>query len=112
MRLLLPILALSAGLSGCLYSNVHAPRAYRSSTPSDLKTAAGDPLASGEGCSTSLLYLVAWGDASYAKAVEEALKSHPEGILYDVRSDAKIHSFLFGLYSEACTVVTGRVGKL
>ncbi|TPW21323.1 MAG: hypothetical protein FD126_807 [Elusimicrobia bacterium] len=109
MRYLL--LAVAVSLSGCLYADVRWPRAYRSATPSDVKAAPADPVASGTSCNTSLLYLVAWGDAGYAAAVRAALKDHPEGLLYDVRSDMKVKSYLVGLYSRSCTVVTGRVAR-
>lgn len=112
MRKIFP-LVLAAGLgSGCLYTNIHRPRAYRSSAPSDVKTTPSDPVVSGEGCQYAVLYLVAWGDSGYAKAVRVALKDHPDGVLYDVRSDLKVRSFVLGLYNQACTVVTGKVGKL
>lgn len=106
----LPLLA-SFVLGGCLYADVRWPRAYRSATPSDVKAAAADPVVSGTSCNTSLLYLVAWGDAGYAAAVKAALKENPEGLLYDVRSDMKVKSYLVGLYSRSCTVVTGRVAR-
>jgi hypothetical protein len=98
-------------LTGCLYADVRWPRAYRSATPSDVKAAAADPVVSGTSCNTALLYLVAWGDAGYAKAVKAALKDQPDALLYDVRSDVKVKSYLFGLYSRSCTVVTGRVAR-
>lgn len=109
MRYLL--LAATVSLSGCLYADVRWPRAYRSATPSDVKAVAADPIVSGMACNKSLLFLVAWGDAGYAAAVKAALKDQPEGLLYDVRSDMKVNSYLIGLYSRTCTVVTGRVGR-
>lgn len=109
MRYLL--LAAAVSMTGCLYADVRWPRAYRSATPSDVKAAVSDPVVSGTSCNTSLLYLVAWGDAGYAAAVKAALKDHPEGLLYDVRSDMKMKSYLIGLYSRSCTVVTGRVAR-
>lgn len=109
MRYLL--LAAAVSLSGCLYADVRWPRAYRSATPSDVKAAATDPVVSGTSCNTALLYLVAWGDAGYAAAVRAALKDQGEGLLYDVRSDVKMKSYLLGLYSRSCTVVTGRVAR-
>ena len=36
----------------------------------------------------------------------------PEGILYDVRTDIKVKSYLLGIYFRQCTVVTGKVGRL
>ena len=104
-------LALAVSLSGCLYADVRWPRAYRSATPSDVKAAAADPVVSGMSCNKSLLFLVAWGDAGYAAAVKAALKDAPEGLLYDVRSDMKVNSYLIGLFSRSCTVVTGLVAR-
>ena len=98
-------------LSGCLYTNVHAPRAYRSATPSDVKASATDETVSGEACIHSALFLVAWGDGGYAAATRKALQGKPDAILYDVKSDLKAFSLILGLYSRACTVVTGRLAK-
>jgi hypothetical protein len=96
---------------GLLYTNVHAPRAYRSATPSDVKAATADRTVSGQGCYQSLLFLVAWGDASYAAATRDALGADTDAILYDVKADVKATSVAFGLYARVCTVVTGRVGR-
>lgn len=98
-------------LSGCLYADVHVPRAYRSATPADVKAAAADPAASGRACNRVVLYLVAWGDAGYAAAVRDALKGAPDAVLYDVKTDVKVNSYVLGLYSRSCTLVTGRVGR-
>jgi hypothetical protein len=108
--LLVALLAASSSACGILYTNVKLPRGYRSSSPSDVKAAPDDPLVSGKSCSRSALYLVAWGDSSYAAAVQDALKGH-DGILYDVRSDMKANAYLLGLYTKVCTVLTGKVAK-
>ena len=108
-RLALPLLAAAAG--GCLYANVRYPRAYRSATPAEVKADPADPSVQGTSCSRSVLYLVAWGDAGYAAASRAALTSAPEGVLYDVRVDQKVTSYLFGLYAKTCTVMTARVAK-
>ncbi len=103
---------LSAGLlSGCLYTNIHAPWSYRSAAPSDVKAQGTDERVSGEACFYSVLYLVAWGDGGYAAAVDDALDEHPDTFLYDVRSDVKATSILFGTWARRCTIVTGRVGR-
>ena len=107
----LPFALLPLFLSGCLYTDIRVPRAYRSATPADVKAAADDPAVSGRSCDRTVLFLVAWGDAGYAAAVKDALKDKAEAILYDVRSDVKINSYLLGLYSQTCTIVSGRVGK-
>lgn len=106
------LLLLSSWLfGGCLYADVRWPRSYRSATPADVKAAADDPALSGTSCNHALLYLVAWGDAGYAAAVRDALKGHDGAVLYDVKSDVKMKSYLLGLYSRSCTVVTGRAGR-
>lgn len=111
MRRVWPIVLAAASWSGCLYANVRFPRAYRSATPAEVKAEANDPVAAGEACSRVVLYLVAWGDAGYAAATKAALSSAPEGVLYDVRVDQRVRSFVFGLYSKTCTIVTARVAK-
>jgi hypothetical protein len=97
-------------LSGCVFSNIHAPRAYRSATPSEVHASPSDKTVEGRSCAVSLLFLVAWGDEGYAAAVRDALKDDPGGILYDVKSDIKVQAYLLGLYTRFCTEVTGRVG--
>lgn len=111
MRRILPILLAAASLNGCLYANVRFPRAYRSATPAEVKADPSDPVVAGESCSRVVLYLVAWGDAGYAAATKAALSSAPEGVLYDVRVDQRVRSYVLGLYSRTCTVVTARVAK-
>jgi hypothetical protein len=109
MKKLLPLLALTAAFSGCLYSNVTVPRAYRTAVPSEVKSSSSDSTATGTACSKSLLWLVSWGDAGYAAACRDALKSNPQKVLYDVKSDAKVTSVLLGLYSKVCTKLEGKV---
>jgi hypothetical protein len=100
-------------LSGCVFSDIRAPRQYRSSTPSEIHTTPSDPTVEGRSCSQSFLYLVAFGDEGYAAAVRDALKEQPAGaIMYDVRSDIQVKAYVFGLYARVCTHITGRVGKL
>ncbi|TBR21038.1 TRL-like family protein [bacterium] len=106
-----PFLLSALTMTGCLYADVHWPRAYRSATPSDVKAAVSDPVVSGQACNTALIYLFAWGNAGYAAAVKAALKDSGDALLYDVRSDVKVKSYVFGLYSRSCTVVTGRVAR-
>lgn len=99
-------------LSGCgiLVTDVKVPRGYRSATPSEVKAAPDDPLLSGRSCQRSLLYLVAWGDSSYDAAVKDALAGK-DLILYDVRSDMKVNSYVIGLFTRVCTIVTGKGAK-
>jgi TRL-like protein family len=114
MRLLrfarLPLLAAALSACGILYTNVKLPRGYRSASPSDVKASSSDPLVTGRACERSALYLVAWGDSSYAAAVQDALKGR-DGILYDVRSDMKADAYVLGLYTRVCTVLTGKVAQ-
>lgn len=107
----LPI-ALSALASSCglLYTDIKVPRGYRTATPAEVKSAADDPVVTGKSCNRSALFLFAWGDASYAKAVSDALGAR-DGILYDVKADVKVDAYLLGVYAKWCTVVTGRVAK-
>lgn len=108
--MLLPLLAASLSACGILYTDVKLPRGYRSATPSEVKTAADDPLVTGKSCSRSLLYLVAWGDSSYASAVKDALGTK-DAILYDVRADLKVNAYVLGLYTKTCTVLTAKAAK-
>ncbi|MBI3565473.1 MAG: hypothetical protein HY079_09785 [Elusimicrobia bacterium] len=114
MRTLRPLLLLSlvAATSACglLYTDIKVARGYRSATPAEVKAAPDDPLVSGKSCARSALYLVAWGDSSYASAVKDALGTK-DGILYDVRADLKVNAYVIGLYTKTCTIITGKVAK-
>jgi hypothetical protein len=103
---------LAAVISGCgiLYTDVKLPRGYRSAAPSEVKASPDDPLVTGTSCTRSALFLVAWGDSSYASAVKNAL-GDKDAILYDVRADMKVNSYVLGLYTKVCTVVTGKAAK-
>lgn len=107
---LLALLAAATSACGLLYTDVKVPRGYRSATPADVKSSPEDPTVSGQSCSRSLLWLVAWGDTSYNTALKDALKER-DGILYDVRSDVKVNAYALGLYTKACTVLTGKLAK-
>jgi len=109
---LLFLCAPAAFLLGCglLYTNIRLPRAYRSAAPSEVKSTGSDKAVSGEACARSLLFLFAWGDAGYASAAKDALKTEPpNAILYDVKSDISGQAYLVGLYAKTCTKVSGRV---
>ena len=108
--LIVPLLAATTSACGLLYTDVKIPRGYRSATPSDVKTTPDDPSVSGQSCSYSLLWLVAWGDTSYNSALKDALKVN-DGIMYDVRSDIKVSGYVLGLYTKTCTILTGKVAK-
>lgn len=108
--LMLPLFAAALSSCGLLYTNVKVPRGYRSATPADVKTAPDDPRVTGQSCSYSVLWLVAWGDTSYNSAMKDALGTH-DGILYDVRSDMKVNAYALGLYTKVCTILSGKVAK-
>ena len=108
------LILLTMLFSGCglLYTDIHVPRTYRSATPIDVQGKATDKIATGEGCNYSVLFLVAWGNAGYAVAVNRALEGEPPGsILYDVQTDLKANVYIVGLYTRTCTVVTGKVAS-
>ncbi|MDE2143630.1 MAG: hypothetical protein KGJ84_14575 [Elusimicrobia bacterium] len=106
----LPLLIAATSACGILYTDVKVPRGYRSATPADVKTSPDDPAATGQACSRSLLWLVAWGDTSYDRALKDALGPR-DGILYDVRSDLKVNAYVLGLYTKTCTVLSGKLAK-
>lgn len=95
---------------GILYTDIKVPRGYRTATPLEVKSAPDDPTVTGQSCNRSAIYLFAWGDGSYAKAVENALGKR-DGILYDVRADVKVNAYVLGLYTKVCTVLSGKVAK-
>jgi hypothetical protein len=106
------VCALAAATSACgiLYTDTKVPRGWRTASPSDVKSAPDDPAVRGESCARSVMWLVAWGDSSYDKALKNALGGR-DGILYDVRSDLKVQAYLIGLYTKECTILSGRVAK-
>lgn len=113
-RALLAVLALATtALSGCglIFTDVHTPRAYRTATPSEVRTSAQDPVVEGRACNQSVLFLFAWGDGGYLAATEDALKGHPDGILYDVKTDVRATGAALGAWLRVCTVVRGKVGR-
>ncbi len=109
--LFLALLASLTSACGILYTDVRGPRAYRSSTPSEVKAAPTDEIVTGQSCAQSVLFLVAWGDAGYAAACRDALGAHQDSVLYDVKSDAQVTSVLLGIYTKACTRVTGKAAR-
>lgn len=53
------------------------------------------------------------GNGTYAKAVAEIKKEHPEIVgIYDVRTDVEVFSVLGGLYKSLCTEVSARAFAL
>ncbi len=114
MRHLRPLALLLAASTlascGLIYTDVKLPRGYRTATPAEVKSAPDDPVVTGQACNRSAAFLVAWGDASYAAALQNALGKR-DGILYDVRADIKVSGYAFGLYTKVCTVLSGKVAK-
>jgi hypothetical protein len=114
MRHLRPsaLLLAASFLSSCglLYTDIKVPRGYRTATPAEVKASPDDPTVTGRACNRSAVYLFAWGDGSYAAAVANALGTR-DGIMYDVRADIKVNAYVLGLYTQACTMISGRVAK-
>jgi hypothetical protein len=81
-------------LSGCLYTNVLTP------FDTDLnRTVLGQK--KGEASNQSVLWLIAWGDASTAAAAKQ-------GALTTVNHmDREVLIVLFGLYTKTTTIVYG-----
>lgn len=81
-------------LGGCLYANVKAP------FDTDLdRTVLGQK--QGTASMQSVLWLVAWGDASTAAAAKQG------GITTVNHMDREVFSVLFGLYTKTTTIVYG-----
>lgn len=97
---------------GCIYANVTTPMAYRSPTPADV--GGTDKLGEeveGRACNHQVLWLVAWGDGGYAKAVEQATRGKGSAtVVADVQADNTELNIL-GIYGRRCTVVHARVLK-
>lgn len=93
-----------------IYTNIRVPRSYRAAVPSDVKSSPQDPTVSGEACNYTALFLFSWGNGGYAESTRKALKDQPNAILYDVKADSKLKSIL-GVYSEFCTIVTGKIAQ-
>lgn len=111
MRQLLLLLAASSfSACGLLYTDIKVPRGYRTATPAEVKSSPEDPTVTGKACNRSAVFLFAWGDASYAAAVKNALGER-DGIMYDVRADVKVNAYVLGLYTKVCTVISGKVAK-
>lgn len=92
--LLMVIVALAGVLNGCLYANVK--------TPLDID-ADNTKMGTKVGTATiqSVLWLVAWGDAS----TEAAAKNGNISVINHM--DHEAFSVFFGLYSKSTTIVYG-----
>jgi TRL-like protein family len=107
----IPALLAPAALVGCIYSDVHAPLAYRSPTPGDVGGSLG-PETQGTACNTAILWLVAFGDGGYDAAVKDAKTNANAVLLADVKADTAYTNILFGVYQRQCTVITARVANV
>jgi len=91
---------------GCIYANVNTPLSYRSPTPLDVGGQLGQEV-EGESCNHLVLWLVAWGDAGYAAAIDKAQESSGAQLIADVKADSSLFNIL-GVYQRNCTRVRGR----
>ena len=94
VAILLCILILVSTLSGCAYVNTRSP--YDDNLQ---ETTLGSKI--GKASNYSLLWLFAWGDASYAAAAKEGEISVLK------HSDVEYFTLLFGLYMRRTIIVYG-----
>ena len=92
--LLVVVLAFMIVLNGCLYTDVIVPLDIDAD-----KTVIGSKV--GTSACQSVLWLIAWGDASS----EAAAKNGNISVVNHM--DQKVFSILFGLYSKSTTIVYG-----
>ncbi len=97
----------ACGLNGVIYADYTTSRNWISLQRSDNSAAAE---AKGEACASSILGLVATGNAGFDAAYKAALASSGANSLWDVRADTRFTTIL-GIYSTLCTEVTGKVSK-
>ncbi|MDL2268984.1 TRL-like family protein [Desulfosarcina sp. OttesenSCG-928-A07] len=88
------LMALLVGLAGCAYVNVKSPLDVNLN-----QTQLGTKIGTAE--ARSVLWLFAWGDASYATAAKNG------GITTIRHSDQEVFTVFFGLYSRWRVVVYG-----
>lgn len=94
VRLLCVVLVASFLVSGCIYSHVLMPF----DTNLD-KTVLGQK--TGKAAMHSVLWLVAWGDASTAAAAKQG------GLTVVNHMDRELLNVVFGIYTETTTIVYG-----
>jgi hypothetical protein len=92
--LIVVVLAFMVVLNGCLYADVVVPLDIDAD-----KTVVGSKV--GTSTCQSVLWLVAWGDAS----AEAAAKNGNISVINHM--DREVFSILFGLYSKSTTIVYG-----
>jgi hypothetical protein len=110
MKKILLALALSTtgcGFGGFIYTDIQTSRNWISLQRSDNTQAAE---AHGESCASSILGLIATGNAGFDAAYKAALASSGANSLWDVRADTRSTTIL-GIFSTLCTEVTGKVSK-
>jgi hypothetical protein len=84
----------ASSLGGCAYTNIRSPL-DTGLERTELGTKKGTA------SNYSLLWLVAWGDASYAKAAENG------DIKVMRHSDQELQQYLFGTFVKQTTIVYG-----
>jgi hypothetical protein len=92
--MLVVVLTIMLILNGCLYTDIKAPLDIDANN-----TAIGSKV--GTSTIESVLWLVAWGDAS----TDAAAKNGNISVVYHM--DQEVFSVLFGLYSKSTTIVYG-----
>jgi hypothetical protein len=97
---------MACALSGCIYADVKTPLAYRAPTTVEANAAGGADV-EGMSCNQAVLWLFAWGDASYAAAVADAKARSGAIELADVRADTTFFNVLL-VYDRTCTRVTAK----
>lgn len=105
------LLFASLSISSCLYTNVRTPGWYYSQNYGDVKGLQGVGPLSGQSCSKSYLLAVYTGDESFEAAVQNAIQGKAD-MLYDVKTDYYMESYVFGLYFKKCTRLSGIGVKL
>jgi len=94
VKLFVAVLAVAFLASGCLYSHVLTP--YDTNVN---KTVLGQK--TGKAAMYSVLWLVAWGDASTAAAAKQG------GLATVNHMDKELLNVVFGIYTESTTIVYG-----
>ncbi len=94
VKLFVAVLITMVLVSGCLYTHVLTP--YDTNLD---KTVMGQK--TGRSTMRSILWLVAWGDASSEAAAKQA------GITTMNHMDLEILNVVFGIYTETTTIVYG-----
>lgn len=92
--ILVMLAAVMLAFSGCVYTNVTAPLDMNLN-----KTTFGSK--TGEASSQSVLWLVAWGDASTKTAASNG------NISVVNHMDTRLQSYVFGLYTKTTVIVYG-----